>query len=354
MFKNRLFFVQKDSLKCWYLGTNSIGGAANVIDFSGVARWGGKLVAITTIPTSAGDSLDDYFCAITSEGELLVYQGTDPTSVSTFALVGVYRVGRPIANGSAIDGSRFFVKFGSEVVAITVDGLTTLQSALKNDVVAQSTTMSKNIVNSVTRDAALHKDNFGWQIVLAPKNNKILINVPIGNGDYYQHVMNTITGAWCRFTGLNTTCFAYFNDHLWAVIGNAVYKIDEENTSDTISFHAKTAYNYFQDFSSNKMFHMARPLIRSTDAMSMTMNVDYDFLNVSQYGDVNVSAGNSSLFDSALFDVSLFTSDTLYFNDWISINGMGFCASFELSGSATGKSFEWYNWAITYEPGGVL
>lgn len=125
-------------------------------------------------------------------------------------------------------------------------------------------------------------------------------------------------------------------------------------TSTPIDFICKTAFNYFEDLSRNKMYHMARPLLKATDAITMTMNVDYDFKGADQAGTVNVSAGSASLFDVALFDVNTFSGNSLYFNDWISINGMGFCAAFELSGSAENAGFEWYNWALTYEPGGVL
>jgi hypothetical protein len=125
-------------------------------------------------------------------------------------------------------------------------------------------------------------------------------------------------------------------------------------TSSAINFVCKTAFNYFDDLSNNKMYHMARPLLKASDAITMTMNIDYDFKGADQAGTVNVSAGSYSLFDVALFDVATFSSDSLYFNDWISINGMGFCAAFELSGSAKNASMEWYSWAITYESGGVL
>ena len=38
LFKNRLWFIQKDTLKAWYLPTASVGGAANVLDLSSVPR----------------------------------------------------------------------------------------------------------------------------------------------------------------------------------------------------------------------------------------------------------------------------------------------------------------------------
>ena len=69
--------------------------------------------------------------------------------------------------------------------------------------------------------------------------------------------------------------------------------------SQPINFVCKTAFNYFENLSSNKMYHMARPLLKATDAITMTMNVDYDFKGADQAGTVNVSAGSASLFDVA-------------------------------------------------------
>ena len=253
-FKDRLYFVQKDSLKCWYLGTNSIGGAANVLDFSGVAKLGGKLVATTRMPSSAGDTLDDYFIAITSEGEVLVYQGTDPASLSTWSFVCNYQAGRPIANGTDMDGSRFIAQFAADMILVTVDGFTTLQGALNNDVVAQERQISRKIVNMVKRDTSQYRHIFGWQILLAPRNTKLLINVPTGSS-YYQYVMNTVTGAWCRFTGLEVSAWAYFDDNLYGVIGDAssggsgngssVYTLDVDGDQD---FQNTTTYVTYSSY----------------------------------------------------------------------------------------------------------
>ena len=46
LFKNRLYFTQKDTLKCWYLPVDSVGGAASPLDFGGIARNGGYLQAM--------------------------------------------------------------------------------------------------------------------------------------------------------------------------------------------------------------------------------------------------------------------------------------------------------------------
>jgi len=58
LFKNRVWFIQKDTLKAWYLPTSSVGGAAQVLDLSSVARLGGVLVAMASWTIDAGYGVD--------------------------------------------------------------------------------------------------------------------------------------------------------------------------------------------------------------------------------------------------------------------------------------------------------
>jgi hypothetical protein len=88
LFKNRMWFIQKDTLKAWYLPTSSIGGAAQVLDLSAVARLGGTLVSMAAWTIDAGYGVDDNLVFITDQGEVIVYRGTDPASASTWALIG--------------------------------------------------------------------------------------------------------------------------------------------------------------------------------------------------------------------------------------------------------------------------
>ena len=39
LFKNRLWFIEQYTLKAWYLPTSSIGGAAQYIDMSSIAKF---------------------------------------------------------------------------------------------------------------------------------------------------------------------------------------------------------------------------------------------------------------------------------------------------------------------------
>ncbi|MGK3945817.1 hypothetical protein ABK046_46665, partial [Streptomyces caeruleatus] len=64
LFKNRLFFVQNNSMNVWYLPVNSIGGTASMLDLGSVFRRGGRVEACYTWTLDAGDGSDDHFVVI--------------------------------------------------------------------------------------------------------------------------------------------------------------------------------------------------------------------------------------------------------------------------------------------------
>jgi hypothetical protein len=70
----------------WYLPVNSISGAANPLDFGAIARNGGYMQAMGTWTLDAGQGADDYAVFVTSMGEVIVYNGTDPTEPSNMGI----------------------------------------------------------------------------------------------------------------------------------------------------------------------------------------------------------------------------------------------------------------------------
>jgi hypothetical protein len=112
-FKNQVWFTQNNSLKAWYLPTLSIAGAAAAIDMSAVAQLGGHLVNVGTWTLDAGYGVDDNLVFITSNGEVIVYSGTDPSDATKWALVGVWRIGKPV-------GKRCFLKYGGDMLILSL------------------------------------------------------------------------------------------------------------------------------------------------------------------------------------------------------------------------------------------
>src|SRR5215510_4790552 len=75
--KHRLWFIEKNSTRAWYLPTNAIAGLAKQFDFGEQFRHGGSLAMLASL-TGGGESIDDYLVAVSSQGDIAIYKGTDP------------------------------------------------------------------------------------------------------------------------------------------------------------------------------------------------------------------------------------------------------------------------------------
>lgn len=337
MWKRRVFLVEKDSMSVWYLGVDSISGAASEINFGPLFKKGGKVVATATWTIDGGEGVDDYFVIITSRGEVAVYLGTDPSAAATFALKGVYELGSPVGDGKC------FVKYGSDLILITLDGFVPMSKALTSTRTDERIAISDKISGAVASASTLYQNNFGWHPILFSGENMILFNVPVSEGvEAHQYVMNTLTGAWCRFTGWNANCFELLNDGLYFGMNGKVCKA-WDGTSDSgtaVSADVLTAFNYFDILGQNKQFVMARPILTASDLPAPTLGLNVDF----QIADVTYTATIANPYgawDSGLWDAARWGGGTATYNDWQTVQGIGFCAALRFKISSTTIELTW-------------
>jgi len=196
----RVFFIERDSLRVWYLPVDSVGGAASSFDFTSLCIRGGYLVAHFSWTIDAGAGLDDHAVFITSEGEVLAYRGTDPTSAATWGLVGIFYMGKPI-------GKRCGIQYGADILVITEDGVVPLSSALISGRVNNGAAITDKIQPDISAATSTYGNNFGWQLVMNPDANMLILNVPTSTTVSIQYVMNTISGAWSSWDSLNASCW---------------------------------------------------------------------------------------------------------------------------------------------------
>ncbi|HEY6019678.1 MAG TPA: hypothetical protein VIY48_07185, partial [Candidatus Paceibacterota bacterium] len=164
IWKRRLWFIESGTLAAWYLSVDAIAGAATKFDFGPVFQRGGTLVSIGTWTLDAGYGVDDHMVLITTEGEVAVYHGTDPTSVTTFALAGVYYMGSPI-------GSRCLHKMGGDLLVISRDGLMPLSKALMSSRVNTKAALTDKIQSAISDAVTSYGASFGWDFLLYPQSN---------------------------------------------------------------------------------------------------------------------------------------------------------------------------------------
>lgn len=350
VFKDRIIFTQKDSLSFWYLPVDAIGGAATEFDLSSNASLGGHLMASGTWTRDGGDGIDDFAVFYTSQGEVIIYQGTDPGDASAWSLVGVFRVGAPV-------GRRCMVKIGPDLILLTVDGFIPLSKALANSRTSEAASLSDKIRNSVNTAVRSYGANFGWQGVFYPKGPMLLFNIPTSESSTSeQYVANTTTGAWCRFTNMNAFCWAVYDDDLYFGGSGAVYHADNGN-SDNGSEIETDVQQAFTDFGMSgvlKDYKMVRPIFTSDGSLGISLTVNVDYEDVSPTGTPTFTAQTGATWNEAEWDVSDWTVGLKVSKDWLGVNGIGYTASIRMKISQ--KDFETYwnasDWV--YQTGGLV
>jgi hypothetical protein len=352
LFKNRLYFTQANTLACWYLDVNSIGGTANPLYFGSIARNGGYLQAMGTWTLDAGQGADDYAVFVTNMGEVIVYNGTDPTTAATWALKGVWQLGQTFTR-------RCFFKWSGDLLLLTQDGLVPLASALQSSRLDPRVNLTDKIYFAVSLAASNYYDNFGWQVNYFAGENMLILNIPVTGGTQ-QFVMHTITKSWSNFTGINANCFEvsgkegmYFGSN--GFVGKFYDGLSDAGNNITAT--SQQAYSYFDSHGQFKRFTMVRPILQSSGGIpGVFVGLSVDFDTQSQLGAVSFNPGNASTgsWDSAVWDTAVWAGGLVTTKIWQGVTGIGFAASINLNVASQNIELHWASTDYVMEAGGVL
>lgn len=272
--KRRLFFVEKKTLRVWYLAVLAIAGPANLLDLGPIFDQGGYLVAQGTWSLDGGQGMDDMAVWITSEGQIAVYQGIDPSDANNWSLIGVYNIGKPV-------GDNGLIKWGSDLAVITQDGVIPLSQALDKDRERQKQiAITAQIATAFAESWDSYGSLYGWSGTLySGRGSLAIFNIPTAElSTAVQHVQSIQTGAWARFTGIPAICWETANDKVYFGAPDGVYRWDISASDDgnTIVADVKPA---FSNFGSNtqKQFTMIRPMIKAPAVINPALEVLTDY-----------------------------------------------------------------------------
>jgi hypothetical protein len=353
LFKHRLWFIQKNTLKAWYLPTDAVGGAAAVFDLSAVATLGGYLVDMEAWTIDAGYGADDNLAFITSEGEVIVYRGTDPASASTWTEVGLWKLGAPI-------GNRCMTKYGGDLIILTQDGLVPMTAAIQSDRLDPRVALSDKIQGAIASATATYAGSstptaLGWATLCYPKKNALWINVPVAVGSQQQYVMNAITKAWCNFTGWAANCWELFNDEPYFGGSGVVRRAWDSTYADVGSNIATTslqAFNYFGSRGVKKYFTRARISLFTNGRPQVLVGVNVDFDVTDNTAPLSFVPSSYGLWDSGLWDVALWGSGTTISNTWLGVAAPpGYCGAVQMKTASMGMQISWASTDVVYQQG---
>lgn len=336
--KRRLWYVLGNgngggSTVCAFMPTDAITGAiAGTMDLGAEWSKGGYLVVVTDWTVDGGNGPQDYMVFLSSRGQATIFSGTDPTSSTAFSLVGTFDLSPPIS-------LRCATKIGSDVGLILQEGVVPLSQALPFDPSAErSVAITARIQNAMAQAANNGLNLFGWQLISYAPQQVAILNVPqVENQTQVQYVMNTLTGAWCQFTGWNANCFEVYNNVLYYG-GNGgdinTCFVGSSDFANPILADMQCAYNYFDAPGRLKRMTMVQPFITSGETITPFISVDADFQIQTITSPIQILSGGA-LWDTALWDIAVWFGGVTQTTNWLSAEALGHALAVHLTVNIT-------------------
>jgi hypothetical protein len=359
--KRRTWFIEKDSQSAWYSATDAITGALTELDLGPFAKSGGKLAFIATWTIDAGEGIDDFIVFGFENGDLLIYKGTNPASASDFSIVGRYNIGNiPI-------GRRCFAPLGGDLLVMSELGLQPLsyvtrggQSLLR----AGSTDYLGKIQPRLADLAAATSNQLGWDLILYPRDNLFIVQKPTdGTLLYDQYVLYTNTNTWTMFRNMPMICACVANNEFYfgtedgRVCKGFTGYFDDVPYGDTVGAGIQGviqgAYSYFGMTGAYKQFHMARPTFLAADRPTVTCDILADYVYRAPNTGLPYVIPSGSLWDVSLWDSATWGGQLNVYDDWFSVNALGYTGSIFLNTVCVGDTFM-ASIDTMFEPGGPV
>jgi hypothetical protein len=350
--KRRVWFVEKNSMNLWYLASDAIAGVATVFPVGSLFRQGGSLLATASWTVDGGQGSEDYFVIVTSEGELAVYAGTDPNTAANWSLVGVYSLGQPI-------GKKCLIKYGGDLLYLSTQGLYPLSKLLLSATLDRNQAISYKIEQAFLDAAFSFKENSGWQPIIFPNADIVLVNIPVAPDTIsYQYVMNNITKSWMRVTGWNASTWALMDNELYFSGGDKVSKAwaGFSDAGVPITGTVFQAYNNLR-VAGQKNVSLVRPHIALEGNVTLRLSFDADYKvfpdsNFLDYAQLNLAG----IWDTSLWDEALWGGDLGAIESrWITVpNIPGYLYSFRLQLTTSTARFLWTSTDIAFRRAGIL
>jgi hypothetical protein len=361
--QQRLWFVANNTTKGYYCDIAQIGGTLYPFDFGPFFPNGGKLFKLATWTMDSGGSsgTQAMLVALSDKGDVAVFQGTSPSSATTWSMIGTYKIGSPI-------GRRCTAQYAGDLLVLTQDGLYPMSRYMQSARVDNTDAFTYKISPTVSNLVAALANTPGFEAAVYPGANVMLLNVPQSlQSNNFQFCFDTITKGWTQFTGWPAQCYGLFNDAFYfggtdfvalAFIG---YKDGADINGaggNNIVATAMTAFTTMDEaFGSGVVKHVkqVQPFIVTGSANpSIYVGVNTDFNLTPIVGSATVNPATGAVWDSAKWDDpnTTWVGNLTTFNRWSGVSAYpGSYIAVTLSIGATTDTL-WSATNLLVAPGG--
>jgi len=362
--KKRLLFVKRASGEMWSLPIESVGGLAKVFDFGPQLIGGGSVLALCNWTQDAGAGIDDRLVIISTSGDLVIYEGTDPTDAAKFANVGVWYIGTPPV------GRRCFTSDGGNVYVLTQYGVIPVNQVVQgglDNILTSDTSLLKQLrklQGALNQDFQFLLATEGWELTSFPSLALLHIARPsIAANSFIQYAFQLHSTAWSRLLDVPAITFSRRLSEIYAGTSDGrvlrVFdgftdgKLLDGTGAHEIRSRLTPAFNYLGLPTVVKQALMVRLrfLANANPAYIVQMNADFEVNPIFAAAVAGGSVG--SLWNQAFWNQDFWAGGRRAFGEWRSVERMGYSLAPSVYVSSEEKttlvSFEYM-----VKPGGPL
>lgn len=321
LYRNRLFFVVKDSLKAEYLPVDSVGGTAAEVSLAGVFQRGGSLLFGATWSLDSGSGLDDKCVFVSTEGEIAIYEGADPSTSTDWRLVGRYDSAKPLGVNASMQA-------GGDLVIATVEGIFPLSEIIRKDPAALSMSAVSRAIDPLwTYEAG--RATRPVELVKWSDRSLAVVTLPDANRTLVVHLQ---TGAWGVAKGWQAQCCETFVGKAYIGLSDGTIAAIDETGLDIAAPYTARYCHAFEDFgaANYKTAQQIRCIFFAPGPFNLKVSAASNFATdfPSAPSDVGLSSNfliwGSSNWDEALWwDESLAEGTSTYSTNWNAVTGAG-------------------------------
>lgn len=359
--KNRIWFLKKDSSVAYYLPVSLIQGALTKFDFGQQLKRGGALAFGATWTYDAGNGIDDSLILVSNEGELLIYQGTDPGAAATFQLKGVWFIGAvPV-------GRRCFCDHGGSLLILCAYGLVAMEDVIAGRITA--TDIASGVAGKINQALATRvserPDQYYWSLTVLPSEALIVLSTPIyldTLNTYQELAMNSITNSWCTLSGMPILCATIYQGRF--IYGDRTGGVkwgfkgfqDAQDVAGTldgtdITGRFQNAFNDFESPNMNKrMLRIKVYGLVDRTALTFMARFQPEYNLGDDIYAPGLTTGALPFWDVAIWDESLWGIGAGYFHQWFGVNGFGKKMSLQMALRGGGQVLA-TDYEVLYETG---
>jgi hypothetical protein len=357
--KRRLWFVPQESTKAYYLPVNEIVGEVQEFDFGPYMRQGGHIKQLVSWTRDGGDGIDDFLIVLGSQGDVIVYQGTDPANADTFAMVGIWDL------GSLPTGRRLAIKSGGDVKVLCEIGLIDLSVLFQGAVNLASPESLGYPVQTVLSSVVNRTLNTEqWEVHYFSREELFIVKEPITAllTESQMWAANVHSRAWGNLNDLPQQTLGMFQEDLYSsdsdgnvyqILEGNVDNLDFESTSDEITGRIQTGFHNF-GVAKLKKFQVVQPTFQSpvAPAVQLLMYTEFNF-NVIPGSPGAGEPTEGAQWDIDKWDIALWAGQAGTFQAWIGVEGVGFFGSLAMNVRGVGGTI-FTHWSFGFEEGGFV